>query len=90
MPAEHPPCRRILLWISKLQIRPHSLRIDDNVKYDNENENEIIEDIITENSPDWEDYWKKLGTDVMIKCLKYGRVFVKLKDEDLVFVSRKK
>ena len=62
--------------------------IEDNVKYDGDDG--IIEDIITEDNPDWGNYWNKLGTGVMVKCPKYGRVFVEFKNEDLVFVSRKK
>jgi hypothetical protein len=64
-----------------------NILIEDRVKYDNEDG--IIEDIITEDNPNWENYWKKLGTGVMVKCPKYGRVFVKFEDEDLLFISRK-
>ena len=60
--------------------------IGDLVRYD-ESEG-TIELIVTPESPDWESYWHELGQGVMVKCPKYGRVFVPFDDEHLEFIKK--
>ena len=48
----------------------------------------VVEEIITCQSDDWEQYWKNLGEGVMLKSPTFGRVYVELHDTELVFVRR--
>jgi len=49
-----------------------------------------VEQIITEGCPNWEDFWKnETGEGVMIIGPKFGRMFSKFQDDDLIFVKRK-
>jgi hypothetical protein len=49
-----------------------------------------VERIVVEGFPQWEEYWKnEAGEGVMLIGAKFGRLFNKFQDEDLVFVKRK-
>ena len=49
----------------------------------------VVELIVTEEINGWSDYWHTLGPGAMLKADAYGRVYVKFRDEDLVFLERK-
>jgi len=59
------------------------ISVGDRVAYD-QSEGEI-ELVVTPQSPDWESYWHELGPGAMVKCPKYGRVYVPFDDEELEF-----
>ena len=59
------------------------IELKDHVIYDGSEG--VIELIITADDDDWDSYWHKHGEGIMIKCPKYGRVYVPFDDEELDF-----
>ena len=50
----------------------------------------VVEDIITEDSAGWADYWRDTtGEGVMLAGPALGRLFTKFHDEDLLLIGRK-
>jgi len=58
----------------------------DHIKYDEENG--IVDFIVTSDNPQWESYWKDLGEGVMLLLPTFGSLYVPTGDKELVFVSR--
>ena len=49
----------------------------------------MVEEIITEASAGWADYWHAHGAGVMLKGADFGRLFVKCQDEELTLIRRR-
>ena len=48
----------------------------------------FVECVVTEAHPEWEVYWKDIGSGMMLSTPSCGRVFVAFDDDDLCFISR--
>jgi hypothetical protein len=49
----------------------------------------VVETVITQESPGWEDYWHGRGEGVMLTGPAFGRLYTRFDDEDLVLIQRK-
>ncbi|MEN8188440.1 MAG: hypothetical protein ABFS19_01240 [Thermodesulfobacteriota bacterium] len=53
-----------------------------------EGESGLVEYVITPDHPQWDSYWKDLGTGVMLSVPSFGSVYVPFDDNGLLFISR--
>ena len=63
-----------------------TIQAGDRVTYDDDEM--IVEDIITEEDLQWDSYWSKFGTGIMLRNATMGRLYAAFNDEHLFFVGR--